>query len=469
MKTRHSAFAAAFLAWSLLAAKTASAVTLVFALSGSLTGTIGNTNLNGNAFQFTITRDTSNGQFSAATTTSLSISGVGAGSFSDVMNFSCAGGTGSFIQDIGFPFTVVAFSGTGLNGWNCLSSLAPVSVTQSNPNDWTTTRTTLGNLTVTGMTNLSFNATTPDGLSISTSPALPDGAAGTFYSQTLKATGGSPPYAWNLLSGALPQGLSFSSSGTITGTPTSSGTLSFTVQVADSTSTSVTQTFSITIGSSLTFSSAFRIPHIVDGAGWVTRISIINTSQVPVTYNFRFWGDNGAAMPFPIVNQAPGVLSGTLAPGASFFAQSAGTSSTLMQGWAEVATSGQIGITSIFQFSIGSPRDSQGSSLASLSGNSFLMPFDNTQGNVTAVAIANTSATQTLTVSMNYVTDGGAESTTSVVLPAHSHQAFVVTTNNPAVAGFRGAIHFSAPTPDIAVMGLEFTAAGSFTSLGAFQ
>ncbi len=469
MKTRHSAFLAAFLAWSLLAAKTASAVTLVFALSGSLTGTVGNTTLNGNAFQFTITRDTNNGQFSTATATSISISGVGAGSFSDVMNFSCSGGTGSFIQDLGFPFTVVAFSGTGLNGWNCLSPIGPIAVAQSTPNDWTSTRTSLGNLTVTGMTNLSFTVTTPDGLTISTNPTLPAGSAGTFYSQTLKATGGSSPYAWTLTSGALPQGLSFSSSGAITGTPTSAGTLSFTVQVADSTSTTVSQAFSITIGSSLTFSSAFRIPHILDGAGWTTRISIINTDQVPVTYNFHFWGDSGAAMPFPIVNQAPGVLSGTLAPGASFFAQSAGTSSTLLEGWAEIATSGQIGLTSIFQFSTGSPRDSQGSSIASFSGSSFLMPFDNTQGNVTSVAIANTNATQPLIVTMNYVTDGGAQSTTSIVLQPHAHQAFVTTDNNALVKGFRGAIQFSAPTPDIAVMGLEFTAAGAFSSLGAFQ
>jgi len=218
----------------------------------------------------------------------------------------------------------------------------------------------------------------------------------------------------------------------------------------------------------LTFSSAYRIPQIVDGAGWVTRISIINTDQVPVTYTFRFWGDNGAAMPFPIVNQAPGVLSGTLAPGASFFAQSSGTSSTLMQGWAEIATSGQIGLTSIFQFSVGSPRDSQGSSIASFAGGSFVMPFDNTQGNLTAVAIANTNATQPLTVAMNFVTDGGAQSTTSIVLQPHAHQAFVVPVNNPLVAGFKGAIQFSAPSADIAVMGLEFTSAGAFTSLGVF-
>jgi len=469
LKTRISALAAVFLAWSLLAAKPASAVTLVFALSGNLTGTVGNTTLNGNTFQFTLTRDTSNGNFATASSTSISISGVGAGSFSDVMNFSCSGGSGSFIQDIGFPFPVLAFSGSGLNGWNCLSPLGPVSVSQSNPNSWTDTRTSLGTLNVTGMTNLSFTVTTPDGLTITTNPTLPAGAAGTFYSQTLKATGGGPPYAWTLVSGALPQGISFSSSGAISGTPTSSGTLSFTVKVTDSAATSATQTFSITIGTSLTFSSAYRIPQIVDGAGWVTRISIINTDQAPVTYTFRFWGDNGAAMPFPILNQAPGVLSGTLAPGASFFAQSPGTSSTLLQGWAEIATSGQIGLTSIFQFSIGSPRDSQGSSISSLSGSSFLMPFDNTQGNVTSVAIANSNGTQPLTVTMNYVTDGGAQSSTSIVLQPHAHQAFVVTANNPLVAGFKGAIQFSAPSADIAVMGLEFTPAGAFTSLGAFQ
>src|SRR6185369_4050708 len=109
------------------------------------------------------------------------------------------------------------------------------------------------------------------------------------------------------------------------------------------------------------------------------------------------------------------------------------------------------------------------SSIASFAGGSFVMPFDNTQGNLTAVAIANTNATQPLTVAMNFVTDGGAQSTTSIVLQPHAHQAFVVPVNNPLVAGFKGAIQFSAPSADIAVMGLEFTSAGAFTSLGVFQ
>jgi hypothetical protein len=70
---------------------------------------------------------------------------------------------------------------------------------------------------------------------------------------------------------------------------------------------------------------------------------------------------------------------------------------------------------------------------------------------------------------MQFETDGGAQSNTSIILQPHEHQAFVAPVNNPAVAGYRGSIHLTASSPDIAVMGLEFTSAGAFTSLGAFQ
>ena len=130
---------------------------------------------------------------------------------------------------------------------------------------------------------------------------------------------------------------------------------------------------------------------------------------------------------------------------------------------------GQLGVTAIYQFNDGSPRDSLGTETATLSGNSILMPFDNTQGNVTAVAIANTNSTQALTVSMVFETDFGAQSTSSLVLQPHTQQTFVAPTLNPAVAGFRGLIKFTAPTPDIAIEGLEFTSSGQFTSLGTFQ
>jgi hypothetical protein len=54
-----------------------------------------------------------------------------------------------------------------------------------------------------------------------TTASLPNAVVGTAYSTTLAASGGTTPYAWSILSGALPAGLSLNAStGVISGTPT---------------------------------------------------------------------------------------------------------------------------------------------------------------------------------------------------------------------------------------------------------
>ncbi len=68
---------------------------------------------------------------------------------------------------------------------------------------------------------------------INTTP-LSSGTLGTAYSQTLAASDGTTPYQWSLSSGSLPPGLSLdATTGTISGTPTQSGSYSFTIQVTD--------------------------------------------------------------------------------------------------------------------------------------------------------------------------------------------------------------------------------------------
>jgi len=89
--------------------------------------------------------------------------------------------------------------------------------------------------------------TTNVALNISTS-TLPNATVGTSYSQSLTATGGTAPYTWTTTSGTLPAGLSLSSNGVISGTPTTlSGSTSVTFEVTDSTGATAVATLPITV------------------------------------------------------------------------------------------------------------------------------------------------------------------------------------------------------------------------------
>jgi putative Ig domain-containing protein len=63
--------------------------------------------------------------------------------------------------------------------------------------------------------------------------SLPDGHTGAAYNQTLTATGGAAPYTYTITGGSLPAGLSLSPAGVISGTPTATGSFSFTVTATD--------------------------------------------------------------------------------------------------------------------------------------------------------------------------------------------------------------------------------------------
>jgi hypothetical protein len=52
-----------------------------------------------------------------------------------------------------------------------------------------------------------------------TTTALDDAIGGVAYTDALEARGGLPPYAWEILSGSLPSGLSMSAAGVVSGTP----------------------------------------------------------------------------------------------------------------------------------------------------------------------------------------------------------------------------------------------------------
>lgn len=72
-------------------------------------------------------------------------------------------------------------------------------------------------------------------------------AHGSSLNITLSASGGTPPYAWAIIGGALPSGINLNSSGLLSGSSTQTGSHSITVQVTDATGGSATQSYTLVI------------------------------------------------------------------------------------------------------------------------------------------------------------------------------------------------------------------------------
>lgn len=147
-------------------------------------------------------------------------------------------------------------------------------------------------------------------LSFSSGSTVPAATVGLPYSHSFTATGGSAPYSFSRASGSLPPGLSLSTSGALTGTPTTAGSYSFTVLVTDSTSSNTgSSTFTMTVnaggGATLTLAPA-SLPGATGGAAYSQTVSASGGSA---PYSFSV---HSGSLPTGLaLNSATGVLSGT--------------------------------------------------------------------------------------------------------------------------------------------------------------
>jgi hypothetical protein len=154
------------------------------------------------------------------------------------------------------PYSWAVTVGSLPAGLSLNSGTGAITGTPSGPfvgtTSFTVTVTDSESPTKTASAALSITITAPT-LSITTA-SLPTGVKTQVYSATVTATGGVTPYTWSIKTGSLPAGLSLNAStGVISGTPTATGTSSFTIKVTDSetpTAQSATAALSIAINNS---------------------------------------------------------------------------------------------------------------------------------------------------------------------------------------------------------------------------
>jgi hypothetical protein len=140
-----------------------------------------------------------------------------------------------------------------------------------------------------------------------TTTSLPAGTAGTPYTATaLAATGGTPPYTWSVASGsALPGGLSLSSAGVISGTPTASGSFTFQVTVSDSQQVSASAGFTIKINPAALVITTTSLPAGTVGTAYTATTLAATGGTPPYTWSFS------GALPTGLTLSAAGSLTGT--------------------------------------------------------------------------------------------------------------------------------------------------------------
>ena len=121
---------------------------------------------------------------------------------------------------------------------------------------------------------------TVDSPVVITTPALPSAAPGALYTQVVAVTGGVPPYTWTS-TGTLPPGLTLSSTtGVISGVPTTAGTYSFTVNVSDSLGIFATASYTIVV--STTVAQPGQVAFVVQPSNVVGGQAISPAVQVQV-------------------------------------------------------------------------------------------------------------------------------------------------------------------------------------------
>jgi hypothetical protein len=212
------------------------------------------------------------------------------------------------------------------------------------------------------------------------------------------------------------------------------------------------------------------LPHVADGGGFTTSITLVNRGAAPAEVRWRFRTMNGAGevqdwRPFLLNVDGP-VLS--IEPGAAHTIQTRGDGALPTSGWAEFTVLGSVGGFAVFQRSMENGRVQEAAiPLGTAGEEAWVVPFDHTDGKLSALALVNPSASSAVRVDYVLRGDDGVEVERGVLaeLGPSAHVAFAVPERVAAAARIRGALEVLPRGGGVLSIGLLFLPNGAFTSL----
>jgi hypothetical protein len=217
------------------------------------------------------------------------------------------------------------------------------------------------------------------------------------------------------------------------------------------------------------------IPHIVNGGNWKTTIVLTNMDDAPQRYKLILRDDNGKPLSLEFSGRKPAAqFEGDLAVGATATFETTGRGD-LVTGWAEIETPignyevggmavvGTTGIPGRPDFEATIPAwhsiEHEG-----------VLPFDNTKGYVTGVALLNPGSYSTAKMPVTiYDESGNVLRIDILTLKPGSKMTFALPEQWKETAGRRGSIHFQGGLMSWSVIGLRFHPGGAFTTVNLLE
>lgn len=157
-------------------------------------------------------------------------------------------------------------------------------------------------------------------------PTLPNGVAGAAYNQTVTATGGTATYFFALAAGALPPGLSLSTAGALSGTPTQAGSYNFTI-TAESNGCTGAQAYTLGIRSTtvaIVSAASYKAEAAPESIAAVFGVQMAEQTEVATTLplptelagvSVRIRDSQGVERLAPLFFASPGQINLQIPPG----------------------------------------------------------------------------------------------------------------------------------------------------------
>ena len=214
-------------------------------------------------------------------------------------------------------------------------------------------------------------------------------------------------------------------------------------------------------------------PFWAGGGGWESTITLINVFESNIGYRLSFYAANG--QPALVSYRTPDgrvtaatTIQGDLGDDSSvvFVIIDAGA---LQTGWARLDYDGESRIGGVLAFRqrvAGRPDFESSVMLTREDETPVYLPFDNTLGAVTSLAITHPSFSDNTDLQLRFWDSSGREITTrNITLSAGTTTAFSIPDQFPELAGHSGQLRIQGSSGSLSTLALRFNSSGSFSTM----